>query len=76
MAWLWSRLGGAVAAVGAVLAVLGGAWFAGRRSGQGAAQSAAQAAEIETRRTMDAVDRAVAREPDPVGVLRRDWSRD
>jgi hypothetical protein len=73
----WARsiapyVAGAVAAV----AVVGGLLLAGRREGRQAAERRALGRDLEIRETRDAVDRAVAREPDAAGRLRDKWSRD
>jgi uncharacterized Ntn-hydrolase superfamily protein len=76
IAALWARASGWLVAAGAVLAALGAAWWAGRRAGTASARTRALEAEIRTREIRDAVDRDVARLPDPIGQLRERWSRD
>jgi Flp pilus assembly protein TadB len=76
IAALWARASGWLVAVGAVLAALAAAWWAGRRAGTAGARTRALEAEIRTRETRDAVERDVARVPDPAGQLRERWSRD
>ncbi|MBC9208891.1 hypothetical protein IBL26_18740 [Roseomonas aerophila] len=76
IAALWARASGWLAAVGAVLAALAAAWWAGRRAGTTSARTRALEAEIRTRETRDAVERDVARVPDAAGQLRERWSRD
>lgn len=76
IASLWASVGSYVAAAGAFLAAILGVWWAGKRSGESAAQAAAEKADNESRRTRDAVERVVARESDPVERVRRDWARD
>jgi|GEM_PF-2760627 hypothetical protein len=73
----WARsiapyVAGAVAAI----ALVGGLLLAGRREGRQAAERRALGRDLEIRETRDAVDRAVAREPEPVERLRSKWSRD
>jgi hypothetical protein len=76
MAGLWSRVGGWVAGAGAVLGVVGAAWWRGRAAGTASARARAVEADLRSRETRDAVERDVAREPDPAGRLRERWSRD
>lgn len=73
----WARsiapyVAGAIAAV----ALIGGLLLAGRRQGRIEAERRALGRDLEIRETRDAVDRAVAREPEPVERLRSKWSRD
>ena len=70
-----TRIWAALAAVGAFLALLGGAWLKGRSAGTQAARVRQMEQAAEQRNTRDEIDRAVAREPDPAEQLRRDWSR-
>jgi hypothetical protein len=76
IAGLWSRVGGWVAGAGAVLGVVGAAWWRGRAAGTASARTRAVEAELRSRETRDAVERVVARKPDPVAELRERWSRD
>jgi len=62
--WLVGLLGGLVA------------YLKGRADGRAAATAEAQAAEIETRRIRDEVDRSVARDSNARGRLYDRWSRD
>jgi hypothetical protein len=68
-AWTW------LAAIGAALAVVAGAFLKGRRDATRDARlrQAEQAAEQRT--TRDEIDRDVERHDDPAGELRRDWRR-
>lgn len=78
-AWSWfagTRAGRILLAIGVAVAALGYAFLSGRRQERLQAGNRALARDIENRRTRDAVDRAVARDPDPAERLRRDWSRD
>ncbi|MFC4170431.1 hypothetical protein, partial [Teichococcus aestuarii] len=69
-------LAGWAAALGAaVLAVLG-LLGAGRRQGRAEAETAATRRDIQAREIRDAVERDVAREPDPAQRLRERWTRD
>ncbi|MFC4170432.1 hypothetical protein, partial [Teichococcus aestuarii] len=69
-------LAGWAAALGAaVLAVLG-LLGAGRRQGRVEAETAATRRDIQARETRDAVERDVAREPDPAQRLHERWTRD
>ena len=73
----WARsIAPYVAAVLAGLALFGSVLFAGRRQGRIEAERRALGRDLEIRETRDAVDRAVAREPDAAGRLRDKWSRD
>lgn len=75
LAALWGRVQGWLAVAGAVLAALGAAWMAGRRSATKAA-AARQAEQIAAQAQERAhVEMDVARVPDPAAELRRDWSR-
>lgn len=72
-------LGGILAVVGAVLALLAGIWTKGRVDGAREAElrrareaSAAREAADEARRAAE----RDARAPDALGRLRREWSRD
>jgi len=67
--WTW------LAAIGAGLLVLARLLASARQSERD--RIAARAAEraAEERDTRDAIDRAVARDPDPAAELRRDWRR-
>ncbi len=72
---LWARVQGWLAVAGAVLAALGAAWLAGRRSATQAA-AARQAEQIAAQAQERAsVEMDVARVPDPAAELRRDWAR-
>lgn len=75
LATLSARLWAALAAVGAFLALLGGAWLKGRSAGTQAARVRAMQDAAKQRETRDEIDRAVARTDDPAGELRRDWRR-
>jgi len=55
IATLWARASGLLAAVGAVLAALAAAWWAGRRASTTSARTRALEAESRTRETRDAV---------------------
>lgn len=77
----WTRFAGTKAgrillALGVAVAALGYAFLSGKRQERQQASNRALGRDIENRRTRDAVERAVAREPDPAERLRRDWSRD
>ena len=75
LAGLSARLWTILAAIGAALAVVGGAFLKGRRDAtRDAALRAAEQAQLQ-RNTRDEIDRAVARDPDPAAELRRDWRR-
>lgn len=76
-AWalLRTRLGAWAAAVAAVVATVAYAFLAGRRNASRAAIMQRQAEALKQRNTRDEIDRAVDRNPDPAGELRRDWSR-
>jgi hypothetical protein len=77
-AWSWftgTAAGRAVLAIGAFLAALGLAFTRGRASAIERERRRAAEADNSNRRTRDAVDMAVAREPDPLAELRADWSR-
>ncbi|HEY4254507.1 MAG TPA: hypothetical protein VGM87_25115 [Roseomonas sp.] len=78
-AWGWfagTRGGRILMAFGAAIGALGWAWLAGRRAAEQRAAQDALRGDIDNRRIRDAVDRDVARDPDPGERLRRDWSRD
>lgn len=70
-----TRIWTALAAIGAFLALLGGAWLRGRSAGTQAARVRAMEQAAKQRETRDEIDRAVSREPDPAEQLRRDWQR-
>lgn len=70
------RVQGWMLAVGAALAVVVGAFLAGRRGARDAAAARALGRDLERRGVRDAVDRGVARDPDAAGRLQRDWRRD
>lgn len=72
---LSARLWAALATIGGVLALLGGAWLKGRSAGTQAARVRQMQEAAKQRETRDEIDRSVAREPDPAEQLRRDWSR-
>jgi predicted anti-sigma-YlaC factor YlaD len=68
-----------MAPVGQALMVLGAAIAAfvwARQSGKNAARSEANAETLKNVETRNAVERDVAREPDPVDRLRGRWTRD
>lgn len=75
MAALSSRLWAALAAIGAAMAVVGAVFLRGRQAGIQAARARQMEQAAEQRNTRDETDRAVARAPDPLGELRRDWRR-
>jgi transcriptional regulator with XRE-family HTH domain len=52
------------------------AWWRGRAAGTASARTRAVEADLRSRETRDAVERDVARQPDPVAELRDRWSRD
>ena len=71
LAPIWGYL---AAAVGGLLTIAG-IYVKGRADAANKARTEAMAADIKARDTRDAIDRAVARLPDPSAELRRDWSR-
>lgn len=75
LASIGARAWAILAAIGAALAVVAGAFLKGRRDAtrDAALRAAEQAAK--QRETRDEIDRAVARDPDPAAELRRDWRR-
>jgi hypothetical protein len=78
-ALLWlvgTRAGQGVAAVVAALAALGAALLAARGIGRRDAERRTLGADLEARDVRDAIDRGIAREPDPSGRLLDKWSRD
>lgn len=76
LAGAWARTQGWALAAGAAVAVVVGAFLAGRRGARDEARARALGLALERREVRDAVDRGVAREPDAAGRLRRDWLRD
>jgi hypothetical protein len=75
-AWWGRAVAPYVAAALAGFALFGSVMLAGRRQGRIEAERRALGRDLEIRETRDAVDRAVAREPDAGRVLRDRWSRD
>lgn len=76
LAGLWARLQGWMVALAAGVAVVAGAWLAGRRSAQQGAMAQGMAAALRRREVRDEVDRDVSGDPGAAGRLRRDWTRD
>ena len=75
LAGIGARAWTLLAAIGAALAVVGGAFLRGRQAGTEAARLR-QAQEAQRQAGERAhVDAEVARTDDPVGELRRDWRR-
>ncbi len=70
-----TRIWAALAAVGAFLALLGGAWLKGRSAGTQAARARQMEQASQQRNTRDEIDRAVAREPDATRELWDKWRR-
>ncbi len=52
-----------------------GLYLKGRADAAQHARTEAMAVDLHTRDERDAIDRAIARDADPVGRLQRDWSR-
>ncbi|WP_137125101.1 hypothetical protein [Roseomonas sp. HF4] len=70
-----SRLGGWLAAAGAVLAALLTAYAAGRRDGRSLSETERLARALRAREVRDAVERDLDRSGDADGELHRDWRR-
>ena len=75
LATLTTRLWAALATIGGVLALLGGAWLKGRSAGTQAARVRQMQEAAKQRETRDEIDRAVAREPSPTDELWDKWRR-
>jgi hypothetical protein len=78
-ALLWlatSRAGQWLAAGVAAMAAIGAALFTARRGGMRDQAAREMAQRVEARNVRDAMDRDVARQPDPAGRLLDRWSRD
>jgi uncharacterized membrane protein YdjX (TVP38/TMEM64 family) len=76
LAGAWGRVQGWMVALAAGVAVVAGAFLAGRRAARDAAAARALGRDLERREVRDVVDRSVARESDAAGRLQRDWRRD
>lgn len=68
----WGYVATAASAIGAALWF----WLSAKAAGKREAINDALGRNLENVETRHAVDRAVARDPDPAGKLRADWSRD
>jgi len=75
LAGIGNRIAGYAAAVAAFLGVLAAVWLKGRSSGSAAARARAMDDEIKAAKERADADSHAGRESDPVGRLRRDWSR-
>lgn len=71
----WSRVAGWAAAAGAAAALLLAAYLAGRRDARAASRTQTLERAARAREVRDEVDRAVDRDGDSAGELRRDWRR-
>lgn len=73
---LWARVAPYAMAATAVVAGIGALLYAGRRQGRMEAENAALRGNAADRRVRDEEDLQAARHDDPIGELRRRWSRD
>jgi len=72
LASLWPYLLMAVTVIGGAI----GLYAKGRSDANTAAANRAMGRDLANRNTRNEVDRATAREPDPAGKLRDNWTRD
>ena len=73
---LFNRFGAYIATAGAFLVSVAGIYFAGKRSGSAAARMRAIEGDLSNAQVRNAVERDTAAVDDPVGKLRKSWSRD
>lgn len=76
LAAVWARLQGWMVALAAGVAIVAGAYLAGRRAAEDRAKADGMDAALRRREVRDAVDRDVARDAGAADRLRRGWSRD
>lgn len=75
-AFLGARMTKYIAAIGLVVAAFWAAWFKGRTEGAAIARAEAMQAEVKAAGERANAEIDTDREPDPVGRLHKDWSRE